>query len=341
MDPMTMMALASAAAPVIGGLAGQNQAAGAAKQAEDAAKRAAAAYSNIKLPELEKLALEEYLLTGQYNPLLEQSIAMGPTALEQIQVDPRLKQYMMTALGDVANKAQMGLTQADLAAFELSNRSTNAAEQSRQQGIIQNLAQRGQAGGGAEIAMRLASSQDAANRKAMEDLETARLNEQARLASLNSLYQMGSSARSQDYGEQSDLAKSKDIMAFHANTNARDVSQRNVFNQNLAQQQNLGNRQRISEQNVGLRNQQQQFNKGLNQQQFQNELSRAGGIAGGQNQLANMYGQQASNTQAGYGQIGNAVGTGLSAFGQMKPTVAGSVDAAGGTTQYSQDYLKR
>jgi len=341
MDPMTMMALASVAATVIGGLVGQNQAAGAAKQAEDAAKRAAAAYSNIKLPELERLALEEYLLTGQYNPLLEQSLDLGPSALEQVQVDPRLRQNQMTALQAIADKSQTGLSQADLAAFELARRNSNQAEQSRQQGILQNLAQRGQGGSGAEIALRAMSSQEAADRQALQDLDMAGRQEQARLGALEAMSQMSGNLRSQDYGEQSNLAAARDAMAKYNVMNKQDIGQRNVANQNLAQQQNLGNRQRISEQNVGLRNQQQQFNKGLNQQQFQNELSRAGGIAGGQSNLANMYGQQASNTQAGYGQIGNAVGTGLSAFGQMKPTVAGSVDAAGGTTQYSKDYLNR
>lgn len=340
---MTMMALASVAAPVIGGVLGQNQAASAAKQAEDAQKRAAAALANIQLPDIEKmkLALEEFAITGQYNPLVEQALALGPSAFENINIDPRLRQNQMTALQAVADKAQSGLSQSDLAGFELARRNSAAGEQSRQQQILQNLAQRGQGGSGAEIALRAISSQEAADRQSLEDLDMAGKQEQARLAALQAMSQMSGSLRGQEYGEQTNLAQARDAMEKFNLANSQDINQRNVLSRNQAQQQNLANQQRIAESNVGLRNQQQMSNKGLLQQNFQNEIQRAGGVARANQGLANMYDQQASNTQAGYSNIGNAVGTGLGAFSQMGGASKPTVDAAGGTTSFSRDYLKR
>lgn len=338
---------AAVAAPIIGGLIGQSQAAGAAKQSEDAAKRAAGAFEGISLPDIEKmkLALEEYAITGEYNPLVEQALQLGPSALEQVSVDPRLRQNQMQALQAVADKSQTGLSQADLAAFELARRNSGSAEQSRQQQILQNLAQRGQAGGGAEIAMRAISSQEAADRQALQDLEMAGRQEQARMAALQSLSQMSGNLRNQDYGEEANLAAARDAMSKFNTMNTQDVNQRNITSRNQAQQQNLANQQRVAESNVNLANQQQQFNKGLLQQQFQNQIQRAGGVASGQQNLSNMYGNQAANTQAGYSNIGNAVGTGLSAFGGMSggasKVATPAVDVAGGTTQFSTDYLNR
>lgn len=317
---LPLLALGSMAAPILGGLLGQSQAAGSAKNAEDAAKRAAGAFSSIELPDIEKmkLALEQYQLTGEYNPLVEQALQLGPSAFENVSTDPRLKQNQMMALQAVADKANTGLSQSDMAAFDLARRNSQRESQSRDQGILQNLAQRGQAGGGSEIALRAISNQEAADRQAQQDLDMAQKQEQARMQALQSLAQMSGSMRTQDYGEQTDLAKARDTINQYNQANSQSIGQRNIANQNIAQQQNLATKQRLSESNTNLSNDQQKYNKGLQQQNFNNQISRAGGVAQGQNQLANTYANQAANTAAGYSAIGNAVGTGANAYGQQQ-----------------------
>lgn len=315
-----LAAAATVAAPIVGGMMGKDAASSAAKAAQDAQNRSAAALAGVELPDIEKmkLALEEYTRTGEYNPLVEQALQLDPSAFQNIQTDPRLSQYNMQALEQVARMSQPGLSQADLAGFELASRNAAAGEQSRQQQIIQSLAQRGQGGSGAEIAMRAISNQGAANRESSEGLDKAQKLAQIKMQALDSLSNMSMGLANQQYGQQRDLATNTDSRNQWNTINAQNINERNIQNKNLAQQQNLANLQRVADNNVNLRNQQQTTNKGLLQQNFNNQITKAGGVAQGQNQLANMYGQQAANTQAGYSQIGNAVGTGIGAYAQNK-----------------------
>ena len=345
--PLALGAIASVAAPVIGGLLGREASRGAADRSMAASQAALAALEGVNVPNIEemKLALQNYLDVGDYNPLVEEALQLGQSAIEQVQVDPRLRQEQMKALQTLSEKAGGGLTQADLAGFELARRNAASEAQSREQRILQDLAQRGQAGGGAEIALRAISNQEAADRQAMQDLEMASRQEAARMQALQSLGQTAGSLRQQDYGEQMNLAQARDAMEKFNLMNRQDVGQRNVASRNVAQQMNLADRQRLAEANVNLANQQQQFNKALQQQQFENQLRRATGVAGQQQNMANVFANQAAQTQGMYSGIGSAIGTGAAGiFGQManRPSAQPvTPDIAGGTTQYSADYLKR
>lgn len=346
-DPLTIGAIASVAAPVLGGLLGREASRGAADRSMQASQAALAALEGVNVPNIEemKLALQNYLDVGDYNPLVEEALQLGQSAIEQINVDPRLRQEQMKALQALSDKASGGLTQADLAGFELARRNAANEAQSRDQKILQDLAQRGQAGGGAEIALRAISNQEAADRQAMQDLEMASRQEAARMQALQALGQTAGNLRQQDYGEEMNLAQARDAMSKFNLMNRQDVGQRNVASRNQAQQMNLADKQRLAEANVNLANQQQQFNKGLLQQDFQNRMQRATGVAGQQQNMANVFANQAAQTQGMYSGIGNAVGTGAAGyFNQManRPAAQAPVpDIAGGTTQYSTDYLKR
>lgn len=317
---MPWLAAAAIAAPVIGGLIGQQASKGAADQSAKSSQAALDALRQVKTPDIDqmKLALEQYLRTGEYNPEMEQLVQLAPTALEDIQVDPRLRQQEMSALQTITEKGQNGLTQADLAAFELSRRQAGSEAQARDQQILQNMAQRGQGGSGAEIAMRAIAGQEQANRQSMADLDMASKKEQAKLAALQMAFQGSGELRAQDYGQALDLARANDVHAQYVAQNAQNLGQRNITSRNLAQQQNLAEQQRIADANVNLRNQQQQFNKGLLQQQFSNEMQKATGVASQQNNMANVYANQAAGTQGMYSGIGNAVGAGVSAYGNQQ-----------------------
>ena len=313
MDPLTIGAIA---APIIGGLMGQDAAKSSANAQRDMYRQMLARMAGIEIPDIEaqKVQLEMLQSAGLYTPELEQALALGPTALENVSIDPRLRQQQMQALEQFSQIAQTGATPADQAMMEMVRRNAAAEAQAKQGQILQEMQARGQGGSGAELIARLQSAESGADRLQQAQLQEAVAKQNARMAALQQQSNLASGLRSQDYGEQMDLAKTRDAIAQFNLQNQQNIGSRNVGARNQAQQQNLQNQQNIANQNVALRNQQQQYNKGLLQQQFQNQMSKATGAnAAGQN-LAGMFGQQAANTAAGYAQMGQGIGSGFQAI---------------------------
>lgn len=308
---MSWLTVAAAGASILGGLAGQEASRSQARDAKKMMQRALAEYSGINLPDInqQKLLLEELKNAGQLTPELEQAILLGPSAMEQVSVDPRLKQQQMDALKMLAGVAESGMTPADQAAFELARKSAAAENQAMQGQILQQMQARGQGGSGAELIARLKGSQSAA--EAMQDaqLKQAQAIQAARMQAMSQVGDLSSKVRQQEFGEQSDVARARDL-ANQFNVQNQTAAQRaNVAARNLAQAQNLQNQQNIMNQNVDLRNKQQQFNKGLLQQQFQNQLSLAQGRAGALTGQSKFLQDQAANTAGMYAGIGQGVGT--------------------------------
>ena len=97
----------------------------------------------------------------------------------------------------------------------------------------------------------------------------------------------------------------------------------------------LQNAQNIANNNVATRNAQQQFNRGLEQQQFQNQIQRAGGVASGYNNMANLNLGNANATANMFAQMGGAVGSGLAAnamsgAGKQQPFTVGDQSVSNG-----------
>lgn len=311
---------AAVAAPLIGGLIGADQANKNRDAANKAREQALAQFANIELPDIEKqkLLLEEYQLTGQMSPELEAMINLGPSAMEQVSIDPRLRSEQMKALESISGLAQGNITPADLAGFEMARRNSAAEAQAKEGQILQNMQQRGQGGSGAELMARLQANQSGADRLQQAQLEEAKAMQNARMAALSQQANMAGQLRSQDYGEQSNLAKARDLINQFNTQNAQNVQQRNVGSKNQAQLTNLQNQQNIANMNADLRNKQQISNKGLLQQNFGNQMQLAGAKAGLYGQNAQQQDQQAAQTAGMWAGIGQGVGTGISAFADKK-----------------------
>ncbi len=308
------------AAPLIGGLIGADQAGKSRADANRAREQALAQFANIQLPSLEeqKLLLDEYQLTGQMTPELEAIMNLGPTAMENIAIDPRLRAEQMSALEAMSGLAEGKMNPADAAAFELARRQSAAEAQAKEGQILQNMQQRGQGGSGAELMARLQSNQSGADRLQQAQLEEAKAMQNARMAALTQQANMSGQLRSQDYGEQSNLAKAKDLINQFNTQNAQGVQQRNVGSRNQAQLTNLQNQQNTANMNTELKNKQQIANKGLLQQQFGNQMNLAGAKAGQYQGQAQNADQQAAQTASMWAGIGQGVGTGVSAFANKK-----------------------
>ncbi len=310
----------AAVATVGGALIGSSQAERQQAQANAARQQALEQFQNINLPNIEQqqLNLQDYINAGTMTPEMEQLIGMGPTAMEGISLDPQARAMQLQALEQMSGLASGQVQPGDIAGFEMAKREAGAYDQAKQGQILQEMQQRGQGGSGAELLARLKSTQTSADRLQQAGLEQAKQMQAARIAALQNQSNMASSLRSQDYGQETDLARARDTIAQFNAQNAQNVNTRNTGARNTAQLTNLQNQQNTSNMNVESRNKQQVANKGLLQQQYNNQLNLAAAKAGQYGGQAASQDQQAGQTAGMWAGIGQGVGTAISAYGNKQ-----------------------
>ena len=229
--------------------------------------------------------------------------------------DPRLRDAQLAALGRLEQiGAEGGLTAQDRAALQEANMAQDVRARGAREAILQNMAARGMSGSGAELLSQLTGQQAQAQQGAMTGLQTAALGRQRALEAILGAGQLGGSIRSQDFDEAARKAEAQDIINRFNAANRQSQINQNVLGVNQAQAANLAARQSLANQNVGLRNQQQMHNKALYQQQFQNQMQRAGGMAGALGAQANLAQQQGSQV---LGLIGSGIQAGGAALGGL------------------------
>lgn len=283
---------------------------------------------------------------GEFTPEMEQFIELGPTTMEDISVDPRLKAAQMAALEQMAGLSETGLTPADIAALEQVRRGAAGEAQAKQEQILQEMQQRGQGGSGAELIARLQAAQAGADRASAQGLDVAQMAQQRALQALSQQGAMAGQLRGQEFGEQSDIARARDIVNQFNVQQQQGLQSRNVAAQNQAALRNLSERQRIAEQQAAIQNYQQEQNKALEQQRFQNEMALASGRAGQYTGAAQDAQQRAAQSAQMWAGMGQGIGSGLMGAGMLgafsggganpTPQPGGQNITAGGPSWQSQ-----
>jgi hypothetical protein len=310
-------ALAPAALNIVGGLLGGQAARRESDIALQQLEAARGQFANIQLPDIEKLRLrpEELLSAGQITPEEYQVLAqLGPSALENIQLDPRLRADQLTALDSARERALQGFTAEDRAMLDQYMRGVTSSIQSQQQAALENAARRGVADSGIQLAAALQGSQGEANRLSQQAVQQAALRVQNQAQNAQNMANLASQIEGRDYSRAADLAQRQDAISQFNQQLGQRVGEQNVQLRNQAQAANLANRQRIQDTNVGLRNAAQENFQQLNQQRFQNELARAQGTAGQLNRIAGEYDQRGQAAANMYGNIAGGAAGGLAAF---------------------------
>lgn len=259
--------------------------------------------------EAQQVALEQLKSAGQLTPELEQTITQQQSSLANYQNDPQLMQAQRAAIARLKNIGdQGGLQLEDRAALnDITNQAAQAAK-GREGAILQNMAERGMGGSGNELAARLQSSQDAANRASSQGLQVGADAQRRALEAVLQGGQLAGQTRQQDFSQAAQQASAQDTINRFNAANAQQVSGANVNRSNSAQQQNLANAQRIADTNTQLANEQQVYNKGLLQQQYNNQLGKinaASNLTSGKNAATTQananYSSGLANTLAGLG----------------------------------------
>lgn len=304
------------AAPIVGGMIGSGMARGDERAARGARQAALAQFLGIDVPTVAEQEVDFLLpeFMGEYAPGMEDVVELGPTAMEGIALDPELRSAQMEALQRLSEVGEAGLTPGDVAAMRSLQRQVSGQEQARQEAILQEMARRGVAGSGQELAARLQSSQSAADRASEEANRMAQMAQARALEGITQAGSLGGRIRSQEFGEQADVASARDAISRFNAANQQSVRQRNVEAQRQAQLRNLQEQQRLSEQQAATKNLQQQYNKELIQQRYQNQLDRASGAAGQYEGIARDRDRAAQRTADMWAGIGRGVGTGIGAF---------------------------
>jgi hypothetical protein len=297
---------------LIGGFLGQGD-----RNASDAAfNRMIQEIESLELPDIEKqkLALEMIQSAGVYSPEMQQLFELGPSKIEGISLDPRYKDMQMNALSQMNEIATKGMTEADAALLEMVRRkAAGEAEAKTQQALMRNQS-RGFGGAGENLIAMLTSAQAGADRQQQAALEEAARSAQARLQATGQLGNMAGQQEQQAWQMAMNKADRQDAVAKMNMEAKRQTDAANVGARNQAAYTKWQNDQSIASQNTALRNQEQQYNKQLEQQKFQNELAKRQAMAGMYGKQADRYQQRASDTAAGWGQIGRGVGMGLNNY---------------------------
>jgi len=302
--------------------------------AQDYLKQALAAYQQATVPQVSQMTvgnLPQETVQGIVNPDQIQVAAQAPSAYNNISLDPTTRAAQMAALSQYTDIANAGGLDAN-AKLALQQAVDAANVQSRgAQGAIQREAQAmGQGGGDFALTQRALAAQEASNTAATQGMQAAAMAEANRQAALSQMANIGGTMNAADYSQAAQKAGAQNqINAMNqAYQNAANTG--NVANQIGTQQFNVGNAQGVNTRNTAAGQGQVYYNAGLPQQQFNNELAKAGGIAGVSMNQANAA-QNAQNANLGFtGSLLGTAGTiGGAYLGGPAGAVAGSQIAKG------------
>lgn len=319
-------------------------------KAEDALKDLSSIYEDIKPPELQALEAPDYQFVGKVDPVkvdrvdpisyegLDPALAslalQGKSEMNNISVDPRLKDAQLNALASLEQvAADGGMTLQDKANLARIQNQASQADRGRRDAIMQNMRRRGMGGSGMELLASLDSSQAATDRHAQQGLDVAGMAQRRALDALMGAGNLGGAIRGQEFAEQSAVAQAQDaINRFNtANTNQNtyfntgtinDMGRFNTtndigvqqFNANLGQTANLADAgyamtaglhnasgtQAAADKTTTAGHETQIHNKyTVPQQQFGNQMGVAAGKSGAKQAEAGYYGGQAASEEKG------------------------------------------
>ena len=296
---------------------GETRAEETAGQAAATQREVLARLEAIDIPDIEKQKIKLAIAEAPEKlvPFISEMLPqLEASAFEQITLPEELKASQQKALSEIEARAEMGLTPEEEQIFRDLQRKSQAEGTAQQNTIMQNLAARGMSGGGQELALRQAAAQQQQNAMADASGELAAQSFSVKMGALDRLGSLASQMRGEEYGEQSDLAKSRDIInQFNTQQKINQEQQRqDLINQ--SRQYNLGQSEAYKQQQAATQNQEQMHNTGLQQQQFQNQMAKAGATGGALSNIANTQMEQSKAQQAGFGQMvggGALLGMGL------------------------------
>lgn len=279
----------------------------------DDAQRALDAIKEVPLPILKELNPELYKQVVELNPELESAVTLGPSSMEGISTDPRLKDAQMNALNKLMEISdEGGMTLEDRGRLASINNEVNANLKGNQDAITQNMAARGMSGGMSELVAKQNATQSAANRASQQGFDVQAEAQKRALDALMNGSSLASNMQTSEFNQKAQVADSQDAIAKFNAANTQQVRNNNVNTKNQAQQFNAENAQNTANSNVALNNQAKQYNLDLAQRNFDNQMAKAGAVSNGYNNSA---ARKDAERSADMAFTGNLIGSAAGAYG--------------------------
>jgi hypothetical protein len=316
-------AVIGGAVGLIGGLISGGAADDKRAQAEAAAAEAfrMIAAMDLSPDESKALIIEKLKSAGVYTPKMEENLAQLPdTNFEQIKADPRLKQAQMESLQTLQRTGRVGLGPQERAALAEAQDQEAREAKGRAAGITQQMAARGQGGGGAELAAQLASSQSEAATGSLAALRAGSMASQAALEGARSSGALAGQMGAQEYAQEAAKAGAKDATTRFNIQNQIQSQRQNIASQNEAQARNLTEQQRIQDINAATANQEQARQSQARRQKWQDDMNRTLALSNARMGQASGMFQEAAGQDQGFGTIMSGVGQLASAYGAANKT---------------------
>lgn len=308
--------MAGSALSVVGGLVGQAAASSDRAKAAELQQQALQTLMDAGAPPdvAKQLVLREYTAIGAPDTVLEPAAEKLVSKMQDVQTNQKYTKAQESALRQLQNLGQTGLTDAEK--MEMMNAQDAAAQQAQQNraAVVQNLAQRGMAGSGAEIAAQIAGNQAAQS----QGQQNARnIMAQASQNALNAISQagtLGTQLRGQEFQEKSAKAQAADEMNRFNVQNQTGINSRNTAQQNSRNLADWQNKQTTSNNNTNLYNNEQQRQNQAKQWMYNADLTRRGAQSTAQQSASNFYQNQGNATAGQWAGIGSALGKGALSY---------------------------
>lgn len=270
-------------------------------------------WRNLQRPDFDmsQLTAPQLSVVAEVAPQFYDAFIQGEVAVPEDQ--PGIRGAQVRALDQLERVRQEGLPLSERLAAEDQQRAL-ATEAMRTQGsILRQLAERGRAGGGTELALRMAGAQQSSELARGMGSDLAQQAAQNRIQAAYGVGELGRGIRAQDIA----LSEAK---AQHINRFNEMVSQLRTraamdaaAARERAQAYNVGTRQRIADTNPFARYETSLANltrrNQLRQQAFGNEVTRLGGLSGALQEKANAEIAREMARQQNITAIGQGVGS--------------------------------
>jgi hypothetical protein len=273
--------------------------------------------SSLLEPLQRKVSLGE-ITPEQYIAEVQEQTALAGVKIPQEILDA---QYgSLAAMRQIADEG--GLTAIDRAKLENIKSEVATQEQGKREAIAQDAARRGISGSGLEEMSRIANQQGAATRDSQLGFDVAANAEKRALEAITQSGKMAGDIRTQEYNQQAEEAKARDMINKFNTTAAQTASDKNVASANAAQAANLAKQYELQGFNIEQQAKEAANRQAAAQADWENLFGQKKAIANAMTGNASAVGADASNlTKLAAAQnaaaaqgVGNAVGSGITAY---------------------------
>jgi hypothetical protein len=296
---------------LIAGLSGAAQAEGDRSRSLQLSEEAYRNLANLSAPDIEKLKvhLEGYKSAGQIAPETEQALLLSSKdALQDIQLDPKLRQAKLQQLESLQQLGQAGLTQSELFEMNRMRQQVESDAQARTKQMLEQQQARGVGSSESALAARLINSQASANRQAQATQDLAGQAFNRALQAKSQAADLAGNIENVDYSRQANLAQNLNQREIQNLQQRASAQQRNIDRFNRAQEANLASTQGIMSANVDVRNKEALASANAEQQRFENEMRKRQLASGQAVDLSKTYQSRGDTTASGAIEIAKGVG---------------------------------